>query len=243
MDPRLAIVLVSPQGPANIGAAARAMKNFGLADLRLVGPVPYLNDEAYTWACDAKDLLHTAKVYTRLDEALGDLAFAAAFTRRHGRGRKRHATLAQASKAISMRASDGGAALVFGREDAGLANDELARCDMTIGIPTSEEFPSINLAQSVILACYELGRSARDPAEGTAAQERYIPREELADIMVRMGSTLGALGYEDAPDRPIFTRIMGQWEKIFGRAGLTPRDASMLEGLLARISEAARRRP
>jgi tRNA/rRNA methyltransferase len=219
------------------------MKNFGIGDLRLVRPVPFLNDEAYTWACDAKDLLHEAKVCTSLDEALGDLALAAAFTRRHGRGRKRHATLAEAAGAIAQRASDGGAALVFGREDAGLTNDELARCDISVGIPTSEEFPSINLAQSAMLACYELCRTASDPAEGTAAQESFIPREEVADIMARMGSALAALGYEDAPDRPIFTHIMGQWEKIFGRAGLSKRDASMLEGLLARISGAAGRRP
>ena len=132
MDPSLAIVLVSPQGPANIGAAARAMKNFGLGDLRLVDPVPYLNDEAYTWACDAKDLLQAAKVCSSLDEALSDLAFSAAFTRRFGRGRKRHSTLAEASELICQRASDGGAALVFGREDAGLSNDEVARCNMTI---------------------------------------------------------------------------------------------------------------
>ncbi len=171
MESRLAIVLVSPQGPANIGAAARAMKNFGLTDLRLVDPVPFLNDEAYTWACDAKDLLHSAKVCQSLDEALADLAFAAAFTRRFGRSRKRHVTIEEAGPTIASRASDGGTALVFGREDAGLTNEEVARCDMTVRIPTSDEFPSINLAQSVLLACYEFGRSARDPAKEVEAQE------------------------------------------------------------------------
>ena len=237
MNHRLAIVLVAPQGPANIGAAARAMKNFGVTDLRLVDPVPFLNDEAYTWACDAKDLLHSARVCRNLDEALSDLGFAAAFTRRFGRSRKRHASLSDAAGPISRRASDGGAALVFGREDAGLTNDEISRCDMTVGIPTSDEFPSINLAQSVLLACYESTRSGGEFASAKTTDERVVSRNEVAEIMKRMESTLFSLGYGNGPDKTLPTSILGRWERIFGRAGLTECDAGMLEGLLTRIAE------
>jgi tRNA/rRNA methyltransferase len=242
---KVAIVLVGPQGAANIGAAARAMKNFGISDLRLVDTVSHLSKEALDWAVDASDILKGAKIYASLDDALTDLPFSAAFTRRLGRTRRRHLTLPEAASQLTMKAKTGGAALVFGREDAGLTNDEIGRCDVVIEIPTSHDLPSINHAQSVIHACYELARRLPAPSpreggrdeEGRVVEESFATREEIAPVLKDLDSMLSSLGYENAPDRLLRVKIVDQFEKIFGRAGLTRRDLAMFEGLISRIDK------
>lgn len=239
MSQGLAIVLVGPQGPANIGAAARAMKNFGISDLRLIAPAAHLSKESLDWAVDAGDILDSARIYRDLAGALSDVSFSAAFTRRLGRTRRRHLTLHEAAPALAKRAgSGGGAALVFGREDAGLSNDEVGSCDVVVEIPSSADLPSINLAQSVILACYETSRflkPARPDSNGRTVDESFVPRGEIAPIIVKLEGMLASLGYEDAPDRPLKSKIVDQFEKLFGRAGLTRRDVAMFEGLIERI--------
>lgn len=241
MDRRLAIVLVGPQGPANIGAAARAMKNFGLADLRLIAPAAHLSKESLDWAVDAGDILDSARIHRDLAGALSDVSFSAAFTRRLGRTRRRHLTLAEAAPALAGRAQDGGgAALVFGREDSGLTNEEVGMCDIVVEIPSSSDLPSINLAQSVILACYETSRFIMPPRaapDGRTVEESFVPREEIAPVIVKLEDMLISLGYENEPDRPLRAKILDQFEKLFGRAGLTRRDISMFDGLISRIDD------
>lgn len=238
MSPNLAIVLVGPQGPANIGAAARAMKNFGISDLRLIAPAAHLSKESLDWAVDAGDILDSARIYRDLAGALSDVSFSVAFTRRLGRTRRRHLTLADAAPLVADKSLSGGATLVFGREDAGLTNDEIGRCDVVVEIPTSHDLPSINLAQSVILACYEtakhMGLHTRD-SDGRTVEESFVPREEIAPIIIKLEDMLASLGYENEPDRPLRARIVDQFEKLFGRAGLTRRDVAMFEGLIGRI--------
>ncbi|MBN1283181.1 MAG: RNA methyltransferase [Proteobacteria bacterium] len=238
MENNLAIVLVAPQGPANIGAAARAMKNFGISDLRLVTPCDHLSDEARRWAVAASDLLESAKIFPTLDAALMDIAFSAAFTRRFGKGRKRRMSVAEAAPVLAARASDGGAALVFGPEESGLANEHIERCDATVEIPSSAALPSLNLAQSVLVACYEMSRmippASSDP--DPRMQESYLPRERISELMTEAELALAALGYDDEEPWQLRSRIRERLERIFGRAGLTERDAGMIEGLLSRIS-------
>jgi len=241
MAEQLAIVLVGPQGPANIGAAARAMKNFGMTDLRLIAPAAHLSKESLDWAVDAGSILDSARIYRDLERALSDVSFSAAFTRRLGRTRRRHLPLHEAAPLLADRAGDGGgAALVFGREDSGLTNEEVRRCDVVVEIPTSSELPSINLAQSVILACYEtakyLNKGEHSGSDGRQTEESFVPREEIAPIIARLEEMLASLGYEDAPDRPLKSKIVAQFEKLFGRAGLTSRDVAMFEGLIGRIN-------
>ena len=248
MNSKLAIVLVGPQGAANIGAAARAMKNFGISDLRLIEPAPHLSKESLDWAVDAEDILESARIHRDLAGALSDVSFSAAFTRRLGRTRRRHLTLGEAAPALADRARDGaGAALVFGREDAGLTNDEVGACDVVVEIPTSSAFPSINLAQSVILACYETAKhldphgkspDGRAP-DGRTVEESFVTREEIAPVIEKLDAMFVSLGYENGPDRPLRTRIVDQFEKLFGRAGLTRRDIAMLNGLISRIASRA----
>jgi tRNA/rRNA methyltransferase len=237
MQERLSIVLSSPQGDANIGAAARAMKNFGFTDLRLVNPVPHLTSPAYTWAVDAKDILEAARVEATLDAALADNAYAVAFTRRIGHFRKRSLALAEAAPMLAARARAGSAALVFGREDKGLSNAEVRRCDAIVEIPTEALLPSLNLAQSVLLACYEVRRALGSADASARVGERFVSREEVTPLLRELDAMLARLQYENDPRRRLRSKILAQLEKIFGRSGLTSRDVRMLEGLCARIQQ------
>lgn len=226
--PDIAIVLVGAKGDANIGATARAMKNFGLSDLRLVRCVPHRTETAAMWAVDARDVLDRARRFSSLDEALADRDAAAAFTRRLGKRRKLRMDVAELPAWLGRRTR---AALVFGREDKGLSNEEVRRCDAIIAIPTADALPSLNLAQSVVIACHELFRlGAR-----ALPREEFVPRREVKVLLSRLKETLLALGYDDRPPARLRSRILSRLEHLFGRAGLTPRDVRMIEGLLSRI--------
>ena len=152
-----AIILSRPQLGENIGAAARAMKNFGLKDLRLVAPRDgWPSEKAVHMAAGAADLLDTVRLYDDVPKALGDLQLVVcrdrARARRHQAGRdarrKRRASCGQPAP----RALDCG--LLFGNERSGLDNDEISLATAVVTIPTAA-FSSLNLAQSVMLLCYE----------------------------------------------------------------------------------------
>lgn len=238
MKPGIAVVLVAPQGEVNIGAAARAMKNYGLRDLRLVDPVSPFIDRAYTWAVGARDLLDEARIFPHIDQALGDVSSSVAFTRRTGRMRRPPMSLKQAAPWIASRAKEGGIALVFGREDKGLTNAEIKRTDALVTIPSCEDLPSLNLAQAVLIACYEVSRHLDDqptPTPPPSHGEGHISRAEMAGVLDLIKEALDTLGYKKSGKGALRPKILHRIERIFGRAGLTQRDKAMIEGLMARI--------
>lgn len=237
MAKNAAIVLVGPKGDANIGAVARAMKNFDLSDLRIVDGIDHLTKPAYMWAVDAKNILEAASTFTTLDSALAGSTSTVAFTRRLGKLRKQHMEIAEACRWITRRMRNGKVALIFGREDKGLSNDELKRCDITVTIPTSKKLPSMNLAQSVVIACYELFKNTkhRDPKPSDPQKQEFLSRQELASLMDRIDEMLASLNYENTAKNPLKSKILHQFGRLFGRAGLTLRDLRMFEGLIARI--------
>lgn len=238
MIENLSIILVSPQGDANIGAAARAMKNFGATDLRLVNPVEYKTDASYSWAVSARDILDNATVYDSLQPAISDLCYTLAYTRRLGRDRKKSMTVREAADKIVSFLGKGKVGIIFGNEESGLSNDEASLADEIVHIPTSEKLPSVNLAQSVILACHEIfykTQGKTTPSTGNEI-EKYATKKDVIDIIFDLERTLVELGYEDTKDRPVKTKIMNQFNKLFGRAGLTEKDKRMFQGLLSRIS-------
>lgn len=245
----ICIILVGPQGDGNIGACARAMKNFGVTDLRLVQPVPYKTKDAFMWAVDAKDILENAREFDSLEDALADVTTSAAFTRRLGRGRKGHMTVRNAAEKIS-REPNVKTALYFGREDAGLTNEEIALADFVVSIPSSSKLPSLNLAQSVLIACHELFSSANESAENsmkTSAAARtarnntveFVHKSEINKVLKNLDITLAALDYEDKGRATLKTKMLNQFDRLFGRAGLGIRDVNMFCGLLARIRKLA----
>lgn len=151
------VVLVRPRDPNNIGACARAMANFGLSDLRVVEPFPPVWREA-TSAVGATDIMQRAAQLNSLDEALHDCTFSLAATALRNRNVVQEVvTLPRLNERLKTLPT-AQVALVFGNEKTGLSNEDIERCDAILNIPTVAKQPSINLAQAVILTCYELSR-------------------------------------------------------------------------------------
>jgi len=147
-------VLCRPSHPGNIGAAARAMKTMGIADLRLVSPEKFPAPEARWMATNAIDLLDQAKIHANLAEAIADCSAAFALSARP----REWSTQVLDVRAAAARAAelDGEVAFVFGNEQAGLTNEEMLSCQYLVHIPASPGFTSLNLAQAVQVVCYEL---------------------------------------------------------------------------------------
>ncbi len=152
----IVVVLHRPQDLVNIASVIRVMKNFALRDLRLVAPAEYDAYRVEGIAHKTGDILKRVVVFDQLDPALADCHHVAGFTARQ-RSAKRNAQRPRdaAAELVALGESDR-VALVFGPEDKGLSNEELDRCHRVITIPTSAEYPSLNLAQAVAVMGYEL---------------------------------------------------------------------------------------
>jgi len=228
----LSIILVEPQSPGNIGMVCRAMKNMGLSRLRLVAGCDHLHPEALKFAVSAKDLLERAVRYESLADALADISTSVATTRRSGKYRQELLTPPQAAQTLLQ--VSGSAALVFGREDHGLSTAEVSLCSLQATIPSSHEYGSLNLAQAVLIFCYELfGASATE----TARVERAVASSaELEPLFQHMESTLLRIGHLN-PQNP--DHIMRSLRRMLFRAGLDSREVSILRGMLSQIDWAA----
>jgi tRNA/rRNA methyltransferase len=168
----LIVVLHRPQKLVNIGGAVRAMKNMGLRRLRLVAPAEFEPADITGIAHRSDDMLASAEIYGELDAALADATYVVGTTARR-RGAFRHtATPRELAPELLARTAAGPVALLFGPEDNGLANAELDRCHALVTISTDPSYPSLNLAQAVLLLAYELRMAT--PA-GSARQESYPP--------------------------------------------------------------------
>ena len=196
------VVLVRPRDPNNIGAAARAMANFGLADLRVVEPFAVAWREAVS-AVGAEDIMQQAKQYDTLDAALADTVFSLAATAlRNRRLEQEIITLPTLNKRLES-APEGNIALVFGNEKTGLSGEDIERCSSVLNIPTVSKQPSINLAQAVILTCYELSR-----------RDGFTP--------LRRGGSLSAPPPTDAQKEILVSALYRLCEQADLRPDLTP---------------------
>ncbi len=155
--PRFRVVLVSPQNDGNIGAVARAMGNFNFDDLCLVSPCP-LTDEAYRRAKHAGDILNHARIVRTFEEALQDCSIVVGTTGIVTAGQKHFLRIPLTPTQLAERVADheGRIALVFGREDLGLTQEELKRCDILVHIPSSQQYAVLNLSHAVAIILYEL---------------------------------------------------------------------------------------
>jgi len=234
-DPNaVAIVLVEPQNPGNVGMVCRAMKNMGLSDLRLVKPCQMDHPEALKFAVAARDLLESATHFATLREALSDCPFSIATTRRHGKYRQEIFTPEEIAAKIRSAEGGGGVALVFGREDSGLTTDEVALCRWHATIPTAGDFGSLNLAQAVLICAYQLFRGAGGAVH---RQERTpAPADDLETLYDHMERSLLHIGFLN-PQNP--GHIMRSLRRIFARAELDSREVAVLRGMMAQIDWAA----
>lgn len=229
--PRLVVILVEPRTPGNVGMVARAMRNFGVEELRLVNPCDHLAPEARKFAVEAAPLLEAARRYPDLGAALADCPWAVAATRRSGK--RRGGSLLPVVEVPGLLASLGGEdrlALVFGREDCGLASDEVALCSHTATIPTPGSLGSLNLAQAVLLFLYEATRTPSPPA-------RSAPRPgqaALDPLLHQVASVLDRVAFLN-PHRP--EHVLGPLRRIFIRGIGDDRDLALLRGIWSRIED------
>lgn len=176
------IVLVHPRDPNNIGACARAMGNFGLTDLRIVKPYLPVWREAVS-AVGVSDIMHKAKLFDSLDLALADTYFSLAATALRNRVIRQEIVTLPHLNTRAQTLPAGLKAIVFGNEKSGLSNEDIERCDAVLNIPTVSKQPSINLAQAVILTCYELSKQSITPVR-EAQGERALPTDAQKEIFI-----------------------------------------------------------
>lgn len=227
------VVLVRPQMGENIGAAARAMMNFGLTDLRLVAPRDgWPNPAAVAMASGAGQVLDRARVFATLADALGDCRAAFATTARRRDITKRilapEAAMAEAAGEI---ARGGRVALVFGPERAGLENEDVALATAIVTVPVDPAFPSINLAQCVLLMGYEWRRHTVETAEAPAEAPATIA--ETDHLARHWEDRLEAAGFFFPETKAPHMRMA--LRNLWSRMPLTTRDVQMLHGALRQL--------
>ncbi len=235
MNGKPAIVLVSPKGPDNIGSVARAMKNFGLSDLRIVAPRCKLED-AQKMAVHAFELIENASIFATLLEAVTDLEFVVGTT---ARDRKDYTQIVSPREVAPRFLMPHTSAVVFGREEHGLFNDELDLCHALISIPTEGEYPVLNLAQAVQVIVYELllARENHQP-EVLHEREKLAPRGSLEGMYAHLLEFMLEVGYTNN-DRQ--DHAMRRFRSIFNRSQLNNHDVAFIRGLLSQGLWASRK--
>ncbi len=230
------IVLVEPAGPLNVGSVARVMKNMGLEQLVLVNPrCDPLGDEAKRMAVHAGDILERAITVSCLPEALTGCQRAIATTAR-SRSQGLPTDL-EAPRTVLPWLLYCPSALIFGPEDRGLNNDELSYAQRFLSIPSSSVYPSLNLAQSVGVCCYELRYCVLETQGGTEDKMvtpnlSTVPLEVLEGYYQQLEAMLLRIGYvypHTANSR------MKKFRRLFNRANLTSEEVAMLRGILSQV--------
>ncbi|HUY28942.1 MAG TPA: RNA methyltransferase [Candidatus Binataceae bacterium] len=234
---RTAFVLYKPQQAGNIGSVARALKNMGVADLRIVAPeAPPNSRAAATMAVHARDLLARAAIHPDLAGAIADRTITVGTTCRAGGYRGHAAPLRESVRELAALGTDNRIAIVFGPEDRGLTNRELKLCNRLITIPTAPEYPSLNLAQAVMIVAYELMLAGSDSAAARRAAPRFADAAAAEAALDRLAEALVAIGFLPA-DNP--EHIMLAIRAIFGRSGLTAREVEIVNGIARQARWAA----
>jgi len=231
---RTRIVLVGTTHPGNIGAAARAMRTMGLRQLHLVDPQCRADDpEAVARAAGADDVLGRARHHADLASALAGCRLAFGLSARSRAERQPRLALRPAAESAAAEGGEGDLAWVFGRERTGLTNAELDHCHYLVQIPTDSDYSSLNVAQSVQLAAWELRMAA---GAGTLPQPEAEEPPAAVDTLERFFGHLeemaGRVGYLDRHN-PALT--MRRLRNIFRRARLTEDEVRMLRGLFSHV--------
>ena len=234
----VAVILVEPTHPGNIGATARAMANMGVTDLRLVLPEEHLSDVATKRAAHGLDVLKNASVYNHVTDALHDLQWVGGTTARNRKGQDRTMMLPDIAQCFPHQSCRMG--FLFGRESSGLTNDELALCTALIHIPTYGEASSLNLSHAVMVTLYELSRHYEKNESNHSSDTGTVRAtvEELAGLRQHLESVLIQTEFLKTHQE---TGIMKRFDDFFARAQPTDYDIRMWRGMLHRVDITIRR--
>ena len=228
-----AVVLCRAEEGGNVGSACRAMKTMGLSRLILAGCPDYDADRVRMMAVHACDVFEAAERFPDLETALAGFPLSGGFTRRRGQRRKAFSLSVQDFAALALKRpigdGEGAVALVFGNERTGLTDAELGLCSLATHIPSAEAFPSLNLAQAVQIACYELRRQFLGTRDGSAVP---VSRAGVDESVARIAEHLRGIGFfkitrdrdlsaflRDSAERAAYTASeLRYFESIFRKA-------------------------
>jgi tRNA/rRNA methyltransferase len=225
----ISILLVRPKFHENIGSVARAMKNMGLSRLIVVNGCSPLHPNAYKLASGAEDILERAEEFFTLREAISEMGCVVGTTSRGGKERHPHLkpeTLAKKLIPLSLKNSIG---LVFGSEKEGLTSDELFLCHLYVRIPSMESFPSLNLAQAVMVVCYVLFQASLEIPKQLIL---LAQAEQLERMFEHMEKTLIQIGFLDFNHPKRIIRVL---RKLFGRSQMDDREVQILQGIWSQM--------
>jgi len=222
------VVLVRPIYSGNIGSVCRAMMNMGISDLALVAPQQELNmNEARMMACHAGDILNDRTEHATVAEAVADCGLVAGTSAREGLYRSHCKTAREWAPRLVEAAHAARVAIMFGPEDSGLTNDELSICTQVIRIPSSPDYLSINLAQAVMICCYEmyLASGEAEVPEEMSPEASSAMREKMFELWREALLGIGFMKGDKAD------HMMMGLRRILSRGQLTEKDVRIMVGI------------
>lgn len=238
VNQNIQVVLVNPSHPGNMGAVARAMKNMGLTQLVIVEPQrDVLDSEARARAAGALDILRQATITGSFDQAIAQCGLVIGASARLRTIPWPTVDPHQCAQMVVQQAAAQKIALVFGREDTGLTNEELEKCHWHVHIPANPDYSSLNLGAAVQVITYEI-RMAELARQGQAVQvvsdHPLATAAELEGLFAHLETTLQHIGFYD-PDNPrqLFRRL----RRLFNRAQLDKMEMNILRGILAAVDD------
>jgi TrmH family RNA methyltransferase len=226
------IVLIHTSHPGNIGSAARAMKTMGLSELYLVNPKSFPDDQAVTMSSSAVDILDNATVVGSLQDALAGCHLVVGTSARHER------TLAwdilepkECSQQLVKQAKTGGVAIIFGRENSGLTNDELSLCHHLVNIPSNPDYSSLNLASAVQILSYECRVASQENGKIVTKDEneKIVTADAMEGYYKHLETVMIESEFLD-PENP--KHLMTRLRRLYGRVRITPSELNILRGML-----------
>ena len=233
---KVRIVLHRPRFPENIGAAARAMRNMGLRRLVVVDPENFIEARIRMMATHvAGDVVDAIACFDSLPEALTDCQYVVGTTARLGGERQTVMSPSVMARRLVSISQENEVALVFGPEDRGLTNQEIRLCHALVNIPT-DAFASLNLAQAVMVMCYEVFTASS--AEAEAFAPRLATRHELDGMYAKLRDILVAISYIN-PENPDYW--MNRLRRFFTRLQLRAREVSIIRGIMRQVEWYARK--
>jgi TrmH family RNA methyltransferase len=230
------LVLVGTQDIVNLASAVRIAKNFGLESLRLVAPEVYDPYRIEGIAHNTSDLVERIEVVDRLEAAIGDCVLVVALTARERAAKRTVLRPRAAAELLAARAAEGPVAIVAGREDRGLTNEELDRCHALVTIPVSPDYRSLNLAQAVAIMCYEcwLARGGEEmPLKPPRREAGPATADQLERLFQDWEAALWAIDFFKTR-HPEY--VMRSLREIPFRAALDGREATLLRAMALEVS-------
>ncbi len=234
----ISVILVDTRTPANIGATARCMMNMGISRLILVNPPRDPDHEAVKLAAGADHILKQAVTAPSLSDAIAGQHLVIGTSRHSGRLRRNIRLPREMAEQAASSLRGNNIAVVFGNEVNGLTNEQLALCQEIISIPSSDDFPSLNLSHAVTIVAYEFFLAFQTAVSAT--DRRLAPAEQLEQFYHHLQDTLQEIGFLDR-DHP--ERIMFSLRQLFGRSRPDSREVKILRGILSVITRMQTKRP